>query len=427
MFSFVFLPSLLDVAGALKTRLFASKEVRQWLLRVGYWYAKMHSPGSISQQLTSLSHEAGFSAAGIAAVPAPGSIEHARDVLRCEEWIASGASGEMEYLQRRNPDGQLLRSSLRHVFPWARSVIVCVTNYNTAAARSIDPARDDQAWIARYAWTSRREPDGSTVPSDYHRVMLKRLRVVEAGMQALRGPFESRCFVDTGPVVERLFARYAGVGWTGKNTCTIDEKLGSWLFLAVIVTSLELQGSERATLTEDRCGSCRRCVEACPTNALATPYQMDASLCISYLTIEKRGEIPVELRAKIGRQVFGCDICQDVCPWNRKAPISTDNQLAPRPELINPALDWLSAMNEEDFNRTFNGSPVRRTKFSGLRRNIAIAMGNSRLHQFLPRLEEWARDGDAVVAEASTWAIARIQSGVPDAHSDSPQSLAKEK
>ncbi len=385
----------------------------------------MPAPVSISQHLTSLSHEAGFSAAGIAAVPAPGSIEHEREVLRCEEWIASGASGEMEYLQRRNEDGNLLRSSLRHVFPWARSVVVCVTNYNTGAPRSIDPARDEQAWIAKYAWTSRREPNGSTVPSDYHRVLLRRLRLVEAGMQAFRGPFESRCFVDTGPVVERLFARHAGVGWTAKNTCTINEKLGSWLFLAVIVTSLELGEPERASLTEDRCGSCRRCIEACPTNALATPYQMDASLCIAYLTIEKRGDIPVDLRSRMGRQVFGCDICQDVCPWNRKAPISTDDQLAPRRELINPALDWLGAMGEEDFNRTFNGSPVRRTKFSGLRRNIAIAMGNSGLRQFLPRLEQWSEGQDTVIAEAARWGVAQIQGGIVAAHGDFPQPLTK--
>ncbi|HVJ07629.1 MAG TPA: tRNA epoxyqueuosine(34) reductase QueG [Acidisarcina sp.] len=383
----------------------------------------MHSPGSISQgsisqQLAALAIEAGFSAAGIAAVPAIGSEEHERDAARCEEWIASGASGEMEYLQRRNPEGQLLRSSLRNAFPWARSVIVCVTNYNAAAQRSIDAAegqqgRKDLGWIARYAWTSRREPDGSIVPSDYHRVLLKRLRIVEAGMQALCGPFESRCFVDTGPVVERLFARYAGVGWTGKNTCLINQKLGSWLFLAVIVTSIELPQAEHPRLTEDRCGSCRRCVEACPTNALATPYQMDASRCISYLTIEKRGEIPVELRPHIGRQVFGCDICQDVCPWNRKAPITIDDQLAPRPELINPALDWLGGMNEADFERTFNGSPVRRTKFSGLRRNVAIAMGNSRLHRFLPRLQQWATDEDPVLAETARWAIAQIQGSRP--------------
>ena len=362
---------------------------------------------SISAQLNMLATEAGFSAAGIAAVPGAGSIEDERDIQRYETWIASGASGEMEYLQRRAPDGKLLRSSLRNPFPWARSVIVCATNYNSDAPRSIDAANKDQGWIARYAWSSRKDEKGSVVPSDYHRVILKRLRELEEKLQSLHGPFESRVFVDTGPVVERLFARYAGIGWTGKNTCTLNQKLGSWLFLGVIVTSLEFEASQYATIAEDRCGTCRRCIEACPTDAL-TPYQMDATRCISYLTIEKRGEISLDLRAKMGRQVFGCDICQDVCPWNRKAPITADAQLSPRPELVNPALDWLGEINESEFNRMFNGSPVRRAKFSGFRRNVAIAMGNSGLRCFLTRLEVWAQDSDTTLAEAAKWAIAQI-------------------
>ena len=362
---------------------------------------------SISAQLNMLATEAGFSAAGIAAVPGAGSIEDERDIQRYETWIASGASGEMEYLQRRAPDGKLLRSSLRNPFPWARSVIVCATNYNSDAPRSIDAANKDQGWIARYAWSSRKDEKGSVVPSDYHRVILKRLRELEEKLQSLHGPFESRVFVDTGPVVERLFARYAGIGWTGKNTCTLNQKLGSWLFLGVIVTSLEFEASQYATIAEDRCGTCRRCIEACPTDAL-TPYQMDATRCISYLTIEKRGEISLDLRAKMGRQVFGCDICQDVCPWNRKAPIAADAQLSPRSELVNPALDWLGEMNESEFNRMFNGSPVRRAKFSGFRRNVAIAMGNSGLRCFLSRLEVWAQDSDTTLAEAAKWAIAQI-------------------
>ena len=163
------------------------------------------------------------------------------------------------------------------------------------------------------------------------------------------GDFESRCYVDTGPVVERIYAKYAGIGWTGKNTCILNQKLGSWLFLGVIATSLEVPAALVAEVPADRCGSCRRCIEACPTGALTAPYQMDAGLCISYLTIEKRGEIPVELRAKMGRQVFGCDICQDVCPWNRKAPMSNDAELQTRGELVNPALEWLADLDEAGF------------------------------------------------------------------------------
>jgi epoxyqueuosine reductase len=371
----------------------------------------MSLDSSISAQLNLLATEAGFSAAGIAAVPATGSIEDERDVLRYEEWIASGASGEMEYLQRRAPNGKLLRSSLRNPFPWARSVIVCATNYNSDAPGSIAPARKDQGWIARYAWSSRKDEKGNVAPSDYHRVILKRLRELEEKLQSLHGPFESRVFVDTGPVVERLFARYAGIGWTGKNTCTLNQKLGSWLFLGVIVTSLEFEANQYAAIAEDRCGTCRRCIEACPTDAL-TPYQMDATRCISYLTIEKCGEIVLDLRAKVGRQVFGCDICQDVCPWNRKAPIANDAQLSPRPELVNPALDWLGEMDELEFNHVFNGSPVRRAKFSGFRRNVAIAMGNSGLSCFLSRLEVWAQGPDTAIAEAANWAIAQIRQHV---------------
>jgi epoxyqueuosine reductase len=317
----------------------------------------------------------------------------------------------MEYLQRRDEAGQLLRSSVRVVFPWARSVIVCAANYHSAEPRSVDPAPAGAGWIARYAWSGRATADGER-PTDYHKVLRRRLEALRAAVAEECGPFESRCFVDTGPVVERVYARYAGLGWTGKNTCLLNQELGSWLFLGVIVTSLELAAEQRATaasLAPDRCGSCTRCLEACPTGALTAPRQMDASLCISYLTIEKRGEIPEELRSGMGRQVFGCDICQDVCPWNRRAPITADAELAARPALVNPALDWLAAMDEAEFERVFNGSPVRRAKFAGFRRNVAVAMGNSGQTQFLPTLEEWAEDIDPVLAETARWAIGKLQ------------------
>ncbi len=191
------------------------------------------------------------------------------------------------------------------------------------------------------------------------------------------GAFESRAYVDTGPVVERALATAAGLGWTGKNTCLIHPKLGSYGFLAVLLTSLEVRPEGESLKVPDRCGSCRRCLDACPTGAFIAPYQMDATKCISYLTIEHDGPIAPDLMGGMGRQVFGCDICQDVCPWNRKAPLSADAELEARPELVNPALDWLAEMDETEFERTFNGSPVRRAGFAGLKRNVAIAMGNS--------------------------------------------------
>jgi epoxyqueuosine reductase len=369
----------------------------------------MVEPASIFDLVPEFAKEAGFAAAGIAAVPDPGSAEDYAELQLVEPWIEGGRAGEMEYLKRRDEAGRLLRSSLRVALPWARSVIVCAANYNSAAPKSIDPASPGQGWIARYAWTGEYFEEGGMRPSDYHTVLLRRLKVIEAKLKEAMGEFESRCYVDTGPVVERIYAKYAGIGWTGKNTCVLNQKFGSWLFLGVIATSIELRAAV-AEVPADRCGSCQRCIDACPTGALTAPFQMDAGLCISYLTIEKRGEIPPKLRPQIGRQVFGCDICQDVCPWNRKAPVSRDPQLRTRGELVNPALDWLADLDEAGFARTFFGSPVKRAKLSGLRRNIAIAMGNSEATEFLPKLREWRKSDDSTLAEAAAWAIAQIES-----------------
>jgi epoxyqueuosine reductase len=353
--------------------------------------------------------KAGFSTAGIAAVPEPGSPEDQSDRQAFADWIDQGNAGEMEYLKRRNDAGDLVRSSLRIAVPWVKSVIVCVTNYNTAQPLSIEPAPEGAGWAARYAWTGQPGNDGSLAPSDYHKVLLKRLERLHLSLKTPLGSFESKCYVDTGPIVERAYARYAGVGWIGKNTCLLNQKLGSWLFLGVILTSLEVPADQHPQLAADRCGSCTRCIDACPTGALTAPRQMDASLCISYLTIEKRGPVPLELREGIGRQVFGCDICQDVCPWNRKAPIATDPELQARPELVNPALDWLAELDQASFGRLFFGSPIKRAKFDGLRRNIAIAMGNSGLRRFLPKLAEWVDSEDPVLAEAARWAVREVE------------------
>jgi epoxyqueuosine reductase len=361
---------------------------------------------AIHEQVATLAQSAGFSSAGIAPIPPPGE-EAASDhpeLSYFEPWIERGRAGEMQYLKRRDDAGRLLRSSLRIAVPWARSVVVCAANYNPDAPKSVDPAPPQTAWIARYA-QSKNTQTGE--PSDYHDVLLARLKKLEQSLQQALGPFSSRCYVDTGPVVERIYAKYAGVGWIGKNTCIIDQKLGSWLFLGVILTGLELPSDGQLLLAEDRCGTCTRCIDACPTGALVAPYEMDASLCISYLTIEKRGPIPEPLRPQMGRQVFGCDICQDVCPWNRRAPVSLDPELAVRPELVNPALSWLAELDAESFRRLFRRSPVQRAKLGGLLRNVAIAMGNSGLSEYLPKLREWAASPDPVLADAAQWALAR--------------------
>ena len=341
--------------------------------------------------IKSASADAGFELCGITPVA------DFPELARFPEWIAEGHAGEMKYLESRDESGELRRTSLLRVFPWARSVIVCAINYNTGHPYSTQVDESGRGWISRYAWSR----------EDYHDSVLRRLREVEAKIKQLAGsePIETRSYVDTGPVVERVYAKYAGIGWLGKNTCLINQKIGSWLFLGVIVTSLELTPDLPAP---DRCGTCTRCIDACPTNAFVAPHQLDSNKCISYLTIEKRGSIPEELHEGIGHQVFGCDICQDVCPWNRKAPATDKPEFQPREGLVNPALDWLAEISEEDFRGTFRGSPVKRAKRNGLRRNALIAIGNSGDPGLLPIVERAASDPEPAVADAAEWAKERL-------------------
>jgi epoxyqueuosine reductase len=378
-----------------------------------------------AEQARAFALDAGFQEAGVVALPYDA---EARDADRFREWVAAGRAGTMGYLERKAENGQLLRERTAVPFPWARSAIVCFASYAfPSAPLSTKESDPGSGWIARYAWTSRVLPSrmlpgkkndeqGERRPSDYHKVLLKRIRSVEATLHDELGEFESRSYVDTGPIVERALAAAAGLGWTGKNTCLIHPKLGSFGFLAAILTSLNVSdaASARGELqVPDRCGSCTRCIEACPTGALDVPYQMDATRCIAYLTIEHKGPIAEELAENMGRQVFGCDICQDVCPWNLKSrrggPIAIDAELEPRPELVNPTLEWLASLDEQSFGREFNGSPVRRAGFLGLRRNIAIAMGNSGRPQFAQHLESWASATDDGLRAAARWALARLR------------------
>jgi epoxyqueuosine reductase len=367
---------------------------------------------SIAETITKAAADAGFELSGIAPV------DHAPELDYFPRWIEAGHAGEMKYLEARDERGRLKRASLANAAPWARSVVVCAINYNTARpystqAYSSQPTDATRGWISRYAWGQR----------DYHDAVMTRLRQVEAALKgaAASDDLITRCYVDTGPIVERVVAKYAGIGWIGKNTCIINQKLGSWMFLGVILTSLELTSVELTSLeldtdlgrslpAPDRCGTCTRCIDACPTDAFIGPYQLDSNKCISYLTIEKRGALPEndELREGMGRHVFGCDICQDVCPWNRKAPVTSAAEFQPREELVNPPLEWLAEMSAEEFNKTFRGSPVRRTKRAGLRRNAVIAMGNSGARKFRPLLEKLAEDEDKVVAESAAWAAGKL-------------------
>ncbi|HEV2618162.1 MAG TPA: tRNA epoxyqueuosine(34) reductase QueG [Candidatus Acidoferrales bacterium] len=382
-----------------------------------------------AQRLVDQARSIGFELCGVA--PA----DDFEELRRLPEWLERGYAGEMRYLHDAR------RASAESVLPGTRSVIVCALNYNAAfpysaatdaIATTVGEAgtHKPRGWISRYAWGA-----------DYHDVMKRKLEELLTWMRAEFGAaFQARSYVDTGPVLERVAAKYAGLGWLAKNTSLINQQLGSWLFLGVILTDLELTPSLRNAEAPpaDLCGSCRRCIDACPTEAIVAPYVLDARRCIAYLTIELRGPIPLEFRPAMGNMVFGCDICQDVCPWNRKAPATAISEFLPRKISMNtpvasvkqdpalhqeadislfaPALDWLVSLNEEEFRGVFRGSPVKRTKWRGLIRNVCIALGNSPIASENPsysliicRLEKLAADEDANIAEHAAWALKRLQ------------------
>jgi epoxyqueuosine reductase len=353
-----------------------------------------------------LARAAGFDLCGIA--PAAEFPE----LARLQEWLERGHAGEMRYLhdaRRRSPTLAM---------QGARSVIVCALNYNTALPTStetpqlLEANRGPRGWISRYAWGE-----------DYHNVVGEKLEtLIQHLRREFREPFEARAYVDTGPIVERVAAKYAGLGWLAKNTCLINEDLGSWLFLGVIVTTLDLAPTLGAAElpAPDLCGNCSLCIDACPTGAIVEPYVLDARRCISYLTIELRGTIPREFREPIGRHVFGCDICQDVCPWNRRAPVTPLPNFQPRQReehsLFSPSLEWLLTLSEEEFRALFRGSPVKRAKWRGLVRNACIAIGNSglrpgepRYEEFCARLSKLAASDDPILAEHAQWALTRLR------------------
>jgi epoxyqueuosine reductase len=350
----------------------------------------MKQVSEITARIKSFALETGFDLAGVAPVWDFPELKH------FPAWVAAGHAGEMKYLEARDEFGTLKRSSLRTVAPWARSVIVCAINYNTAHPYSTQFEDPERGWISRYAWGR----------EDYHESVMRRLTAVEEKLVEMVPEVQTRRYVDTGPLVERVYAKYAGVGWVGKNTCIINQKKGSWLFLGVILTSLELTADMPAP---DRCGSCTRCIDACPTDAFVGPYKLDSNRCIAYHTIEKRGSIPETMREGNGRHVFGCDICQDVCPWNRKAPATTATEFQPQADLVNPALEWLAQISPPEFSEKFRGSPLKRTKRNGIRRNAIVAMGNSGNREFLPLLSKLSLDEDEVVAEHARWAENKLR------------------
>lgn len=362
---------------------------------------------------------AGFDLCGVARA------EKFPELTNSSEWLARGYAGEMKYLH--DPRREDPRAAMHGI----RSVIVCLLNYNTqfplsTEARPSSQGDEARGWISRYGWGE-----------DYHHVLLKRLEALIALLrERFSEPLEARAYVDTGPIQERVAAKYAGLGWLGKNTLLLNQHIGSYFFLGVILTTLGLEPTLGSTESppQDLCGSCTRCIEACPTQAFVEPYVMDARRCISYLTIELRGSIPEELREPMGDHVFGCDVCQDVCPWNRRAPVSRLAQFQPRTlpsreasefdtsadaqndSLFRPRLELLLSLTEEGFRELFRGSPVKRAKWRGLVRNACIAAGNSNLKPGGPTharmcecLRKLAACVDSIVAESAKWALSRIQ------------------
>jgi epoxyqueuosine reductase len=306
-----------------------------------------------SAQIKSKARELGFDACGIA--PAANHPE----LSFYREWLHRGYAGEMSYLHRSADR----RADVRHVVPSARTVICTATVYNTDRPYSTECADSLHAEIARYAWGD-----------DYHDVIGARLDALLSWMRGSTSePFEARAYVDTGPVQERVYAQYAGLGWIGKNTCVISSELGSWIFLAEIICSLPLDVDPPSL---DQCGTCTLCLEACPTHALVAPGVLDSTRCISYLTIELRGDIPPAHHGGIGSHVYGCDICQEVCPWNAVAPRSSDPAWQPRSAWDGVDLRVLAQRSDEELAEGLNGSPMRRTKVQGLRRNITVAIEN---------------------------------------------------
>ena len=287
----------------------------------------------------------GFDVCGIASA---GPID---EEDRLGQWLANGCHADMDWMATTKE----LRQDVRKKLPNARSVIVVAKNYYSERPNH----KPDTGCVSRYAWGR-----------DYHNVLKKPIRRLATFISSLESGSESYCCIDTGPVLERAWAERSGVAWTGKNSLSIRRDLGSWFFLGVIISSVELFPD---TPARNYCGSCTRCIDACPTSAITEPYNVDSRRCISYHTIENRGEVPQELADSFGNMVFGCDVCQEACPWNRFAKETNEDDFKPRKGISNPDLSVLENMDEDTFNKTFEGSPIRRTRLSGIQRNAKIA------------------------------------------------------
>jgi epoxyqueuosine reductase len=332
----------------------------------------------------------GFELVGIAPAVTPTGLHEFLD------WLEQGYAGEMKYLERREEAYE----HPRHVLDGVRSVIMLGMNYKTEEPAPSSPVGAQQGGVvprvARYA----------QAPTDYHDVIRDRLAELAEFVRREVPGSKTRGIVDTAPLLERDFARLAGLGWFGKNTMLINKKLGSWFFLAALLVDQELDYD--APHAASHCGTCTRCLDACPTQAFVGPYVLDARRCISYLTIENRGSIPEDLRAGMGDWLFGCDICQEVCPWNRKAPVTRAPDLQSVPDLVAPDVAELLTISESEFAERFSATPLARPGRAGIVRNAAIVAGNSGDESLIPALTAALHDESPIVREAAAWGFGRL-------------------
>src|SRR5262249_43522859 len=336
---------------------------------------------TVAESIRAAAHRAGFERVGFtAAKPAP----HAHEL---RAWLEAGMHATMAYMQ--DPDGR--RANPKTYVPWARSVVVVALAYRTDDTLSTDSSR---AAISSYAWGD-----------DYHREARSRLEALRTSIAELVPGSRTHPFVDTSPVLEKGFAEAAGIGWRGKHTNVIAQRAGSWFFLGGLLTDVDLEPDAAA---RDRCGTCERCIDVCPTRAIVAPYVVDARRCIAYLTIENRGPIERAFRPLIGNRVFGCDDCQDVCPWNRHAARTRVAAFAPRDGNLNPLLSSLITMTRTEWNRRFKKTPVRRATYEGFIRNVAVALGNWGDPSAAPGLIARLADPSPLGRGHVAWALGRV-------------------
>ena len=342
---------------------------------------------TLTQQIQRRAHELGFALVGI--TPA----ERSQTLQRYRAWLENGYAGEMDYLERHLP----LKEDPRRLLAEAKSVISLAMNYYTLDPPEFLAADPGRGQISRYAWGD-----------DYHEVIRERLRQLVEFIRQRFAETEPDCriCVDTAPILEREYAQKARLGWIGKNTNLINWRSGSWYFLAEVLVNVQLTPTTEPL--RGTCGTCTRCIEACPTDAIVAPNVLDSRLCISYLTIELKDSIPAELRPKMGNLIFGCDICQEVCPWNSKATPTTESAFYPRAGNLAPGLLSLVNMTQAEFSSRFKGSPIKRAKRRGFLRNVLVAIGNWGARKALPALEIALSDGEPLVRSHAAWAVGQI-------------------